>query len=220
VYRLDLDRRSHLTANFASEDVPHLVVATRGCGGRATEVACGRDFETVVDPGTYFIAVDGFRPDAFGRFDLQISAQDASGQAAACASAPALVVGRNAGTFKGASDNFATQCGGGLSGAGPDRVYRLSVASRTNVELSVWMQGSEASIALRKSCADGSGGIAAAESSCASGTAIIQTLEPGTYWVVVNADSPGNVSPFELHYKVVSDTAAPEDVGMQFQMRP
>jgi hypothetical protein len=217
VYRVDLDRRSHLLANLASEDAPHLVVASRGCGARAPEVACGRSFETVVDPGTYFIAVDGLRADAFGRFDLQVSVRDASGQAAACASAPPLVLGRTAGTFKGAGDNFATSCGNGPSGGGPDRIYRLTVPSRTNVELSLWIPGAEGTIALRKSCADGAGGLAVTEAGCAAGSAVITTLEAGTYWVVAKADSPDTVGSFAIGYKVVSDTAySGDDIPMRY----
>jgi hypothetical protein len=218
VYRLDVDRRSHLSAGLSSEDAPHLLVASRGCGARATEVACGRSFETVVDPGTYFIAVDGLRPDAFGRFRLELAALDASGQAAACASAPSLVPGVNGGNLKGAPDNFGTSCGGGaFGGGGADRVYKLTIASRTNVELSLNTPGTEAMLALRKSCADGPGGVEASEIACMSGSVIVQTLEPGTYWVVINSDPDNPVAHYDIKYRILTDMAQADDsVGMGF----
>jgi hypothetical protein len=196
-YRLDVDRRSRLSAQLSAEDAPHLLAAWRGCGAAATEVGCGRSLDTVLDPGTYFLAVDGFRPEAFGRFDLEVQTEDVSGQAAACASAAPLLSGRNAGTLAGAGDNFGTSCGSGAFGAGgPDRVYRLVVPARTTVDLSLNTNGFEGSIALRRTCTDGASA-ALAEVQCDSNR-IQQPLEAGTYWVVVNSATPGHGGTYVL----------------------
>jgi hypothetical protein len=216
VYRLDLDRRSRLSAQLSSEEAPHLLLAWRGCGGAATEVGCGRSLDTTVDPGTYFLAVDGFRPDAFGRFDMDVAVEDVSGQAVACASAPILPLGRTTGTLAGAGDNFGTSCVGGAFGAGgPDRVYKLVVPARTTVDLSLTTSGFEASLALRKTCADGASA-SLAEIECETNR-ITQSLEPGTYWVVVNSATPSHGGAYTLHNDRVAED--PQDQTMKrFQM--
>jgi hypothetical protein len=213
VYRFDIPRRSRLTAQLSSEDgPPHLLVGwSGGCGGGGTEIGCGRSLDTVVEPGTYFLAVDGFRPEDFGRFDLQISAQDVSGQGAACASALPLVIGRTVGTLAGAGDNFGTSCTGGAFGAGgADRVYKLVLASHATVELSLEKTGFAAGLALRKACADAAGGAGAAEIECASGHPIAQTLEAGTYWVVVSGPSTGHRGSYVLKYGLARDDEGPQ----------
>jgi hypothetical protein len=209
-YRLDIDRRSRFSAQLTSEEAPHLLVAWRGCGGNASEVACGRSIDTVVDPGSYLLAVDGFRPDSFGRFDLEVSTQDVSGQAAACASAPVLGPGRTSGTLVGAGDNFGTSCVGGAFGAGgPDRVYKLVVPSRTTVDLNLTPTGFDGSLALRRSCMDGPSG--ALEVECETNR-IVQTLEPGTYWVVVNSGTPGHGGAYTLRNDRVAEDS--DSIGM------
>ena len=218
VYSFDIPRRSRLTAQLSSEDAPHLLLGWRGgCGGRATEIGCGRSLDTIVDPGTYFLAVDGFRQADFGRFDLQISAQDVSGQGAACAAAPPLAMGRTAGTLAGAGDNFGISCvGGAFAARGADRVYKFSLASRATVELSLdATTGFVGGLALRKACVDVAGGASPAEIECESGRerAIAQTLEAGTYWVVVSGPSTGHGS-YVLKYRL-----ARSDESMQPQMR-
>jgi hypothetical protein len=187
VYRLDVDRRSHLSAQLASEDAPHVLVGWKGCGDRAREFGCGRTLDAVLEPGSYFLAVDGFEPDSFGRFELDVSTQDVSGQANACASAPQLVRGRNAGTLGGSPARFAQGC---LADPAADRVYKLVLGAPEEVNLALGKTTFDAGLSLRKTCPDGPGGTGATEIQCQSGHPIAQTLEAGTYWVVVSG-SPG-----------------------------
>jgi hypothetical protein len=211
VYRVDVLRRSRLFAQLQSEEAPHLLLAWRRCAERAYEVSCGRALDEVLAPGTYFVAVDGASPEAVGRFNIAWTLQDLSAQGAACASAPVLVPGRpTTATTVGAADTFAASCAGGdTASTGADRVYRFALAARTTVRLALNAAGFNAALALRKACADPLGAADIAEIGCESEsdarrrTVIERTLEAGSYWAVVDGQSPAEKGTFTLEYRVV-----------------
>jgi hypothetical protein len=212
VYRLDVARRSRFRASLLDEEATHVLVAWRRCGDRASEVGCGAQLDDVLTPGTYFVGVDGATSDALGRFELQWVLQDLGPQSAACASAPMLTQGRVAGgTTAGAGDRFATTCGAAhdVAPTGPDKVFRFSLASRARVRVEVTATGFDATLALRKSCGDAvrtSGSVELAcnsEPDTAKRTAIETMLEAGTYWAVVDGQSPNDQGAFALKYTVI-----------------
>jgi hypothetical protein len=211
VYRVDVPKRSRVRASFDAEEASHLLVVWRRCGDRSTEVACGRSVDEVLAPGTYFVAVDGAEPEALGRFALSWSVQDLAAQNAACAAAAALVERRRAsGTTQGAADRFTSACSGRDTGAsGPDRVFRFTLAARSRVAVTVAAPSFDATVSLRKACGDdGAGG--AVELACSSDTDrarevdVERTLEPGTYWVVVDGQTPNDQGPFTVEYAVTA----------------
>jgi hypothetical protein len=210
VYRVEVTRRSRFVATLQAEEARHVLIVWRRCGDRSTEVACGHDVDEVLTPGTYFVAVDGSSEDAFGRFTLGWSLHDLTAQGGACLSAPTLVDGSTvAATTIGAGDKFAASCAGGDGAAtGPDRVYKLVVPKRARVHIALTASAFDAAVALRKACADASGGARAAELVCDADadvgqrTIIDRTLEVGTYWVVVDGQTPNDQGPFALEYRV------------------
>jgi hypothetical protein len=163
--------------------------------------------DEVLSPGTYYVGVDGASPEAFGRFTMAYALRDLTGQGAACGGAPQLVEGRPFGaTTTSGSDKFVTSCGGTDAGAsGPDRVFKLSVTARSTVRVVVTAPAFDAAVALRKACADG--GASDAELACEADadaghrTTIERTLDPGTYWVVVDGQSPNDQGPFTIEYR-------------------
>jgi hypothetical protein len=212
VYRLDVPKRSRVRATLQGQEAPHVLVAWRRCGDRASEIACGPALDEVVAPGTYFVGVDGATSDAVGRFGLAWSVQDLTPQAIACASAPSLVErAATHGTTAGTGDRFDTSCGGHdvvLTGA--DRVFRFVLASRARVKLELTAPTFDAFLALRKTCGDTSGMLGAAQLACSGEfdnqrrTHIEATLERGTYWVVVDGQSPNDQGAFVLRYSTVA----------------
>jgi hypothetical protein len=208
VYRFDVAKRSRLVAALQAEEASHLIVVWRRCGDRSTEIACGRDVDDVLAPGTYFVAVDGSSEEALGRFTFAFSLHDLTAQGGACQSAPTLVEGKTvSGTTIGAGDKFAVSCASGEA-SGADRAYRIVLSRRTRVHLSLTAPSFNAAIALRKACADSTGGARAAELVCEADsdvgqrTVIDRTLEAGTYWVVIDGQTPTDQGPFTLDYKV------------------
>jgi hypothetical protein len=67
--------------------------------------------------------------------------------------------------------------------------------------------GFDAAVALRRSCGDGAGGLALPEVACeaevdgARRVTLDRSLEPGTYWVVVDGQSPADQGPFTVEYR-------------------
>jgi hypothetical protein len=210
VYRIEVPRKSRLVASLDGEEAPHVLVVWRHCGERSAEVVCGRSVDEVLPPGTYYVAVDGAVADAFGRFTLRWALRDLTAQGGACASAPTLVDGRALGaTTVGGTDKFVTSCGADASLSGPDRVFKIVLAMQTTVRVEVTATGFDATVALRKACADGSGGMGEVELGCESDadtghrTSIERSLEAGTYWVVVDGQSPNDRGPFTIEYRTL-----------------
>ncbi|MDP9149078.1 MAG: hypothetical protein M3O36_03930, partial [Myxococcota bacterium] len=212
VYRLDLPHRTRFTAMLEGEEAHHVLAVWSRCGERATEIACAPRVSEVLSAGTYFVAVDGATPDAAGRFRMSWTTQDLAGQSRACAAAPMLAPGRTVtGTTVGAGDQFFCSCAGGESGTtGADRVYRLVVRSRSKVHLAVTGHAFDVAVALRKTCADAPGSPGAAEVACeavssggAERTTVDRTLEPGTYWVVVDGQTANDQGSFTLEYRAL-----------------
>jgi hypothetical protein len=209
VYRLDVPRRSRFVASLDGEEAPHVLVLWGRCGQRAAEAACGRTLDEVLAPGTYYVGVDGASPEAFGRFTLAYALRDLTGQSAACGGAAALVDGRPvSGTTAGTTDKFVTSCGAGDSGAsGPDRVYKLVLPTRATVFVDVSAPGFDVAVAIRKTCADvgGPGDVElGCEADADSGhhTLLERALEAGTYWVVVDGQSPNDQGAFTIKVRI------------------
>lgn len=212
VYRVDVAKTSRLVATLDSEEGPHVLVLWSRCGDRGAEVACARALDAVVNPGTYFIAVDGERPDSLGRFTLHWALHDLASQAEACAHAPTLGPGREvAGSTAASADSFATECAASDGAAGaPDRVYRLVLPVRSKVRLTVKATAFRAALAVRSACADVPGSAppdvaceSDADDDAARRTVIERTLEAGVYWVVVDGQSPAERGEFKLEYHVL-----------------
>jgi len=206
VYRLDVPERSRLHARLAQAESQQLLVVWRHCGDRSSEVACGREVDAVLAPGSYSVAVDGASPDAYGRFDLAWSLQDLTAQASACAAAPLLRPGRTvSASTGGAGDRFASSCAGTGLPTGSDRVFRFSLPAAATVRLSLVAASFDAALSLRKTCGDAPG----AELECkeeadvSRRTTLQRRLEAGSYWVVVDGLSPNDQGAFTLDFGLV-----------------
>jgi len=198
LYELELPRRAHFVATIASEEATHVFVLSKACADRSSEIACGRTLDETLNAGTYFLAVDGNAPDAFGAYSFDWHARDVAAQEAGCKGAPLLVEGQSvSGTTLGASNKFAPSCGGAGGDTG-DRVYRLTLPQRGRVRISLASPRFVGVLALRSSCLDtvGTSGHPV-ELGCNSAgddphhAHLEANLEPGTYYVVVDGRSQG-----------------------------
>ncbi len=211
-YRVELPKRSRFVARFTSEEAAHVFILSKACADRSTEIACGRTIDETLAAGTYFLAVDGNAPDAFGAFVFEWSARDVAAQELGCHAPPLLSDGQPvAGTTAGASNKFVTSCGahGGVDAAG-DRVYRLTVATRSHVRLSLTTPLWNGVLAIRSSCLDAPGSAPrASEIACGTGaddahnTHLDTNLDPGTYYVVVDGRGHDGEGAYTLDYHVV-----------------
>ncbi len=210
VYRLDVPRRSRVVASFEAEEAPHVIALSRKCGDRSAELACGRELDEVLAPGTYIVTVDGASSDSVGRFSMAWSLEDLTAQGRACLGARQLADGSAiADTTSAMGDKFSVSCVGGDGAAsGPDRIYAITVPRRSHVHVAVVAaSGFDAAVAIRKNCVDAAGGAKAAEVACESEadvgrrSVIDQVLEAGSYWIVVDGQTPTDQGAFTLEYR-------------------
>jgi hypothetical protein len=206
-YKLEVARRSRFFAQFRSEEAEHVFVLSKTCADHSTEMACGRSLDEVLAAGTYYLAVDGEAPDAFGAFAFDWSLRDVAAQEAGCRAAEPLADGQSiTGTTAGASNKFAPACGG--QGDAGDRVYRITLAARARVRLSLSTPRFTGVLALRSSCLDAPSA-RSPELSCNSGSEdahhahLEANLDPGTYYVVVDGKGRDGEGAFTLQYHVV-----------------
>jgi len=213
-YRFELTRRSRVTARFMAEEGEHAFVLSRSCTDRSSEIACSSSIDEVLSPGIYSLAVDGISAKSpFGRFTFQLKAKDISAQESACRAPPPLVLGQTiTGTTVGSGDRFTASCAGREDmQASADRVYRLTLPSRTHVELTLSTPNHDGVLAIRRSCIDPPQMKSArtAEAACNNDSPdnrhskIDVTLDAGTYFVVVDGHQGKNEGPFTLESKVV-----------------
>jgi Bacterial pre-peptidase C-terminal domain len=214
VYRLDLARRSRVTARLVGDESSHALALQRACGERATEMGCGLLVDRVVSPGPYFLVVDGARAESLGRFALAYRVRDMVDVEAACARVPVLAAQRKeTGTTSGAADKFSTGCGArSLSQGAPDRIYRFSVSRRTTVRFSLETEGFYGVLSLRRACGDDTSEIKCAEGTDAVSTVVVTTvLEPGTYYAVIDGTTPKAQGAFTLRWEASEESPKPRN---------
>jgi hypothetical protein len=213
VYRLDLPHKSRVVARLVADESSHVLALERACGDKSTEVSCGSIVDRLVDPGAYFLVVDGARPESLGRFSLSYKVRDMAKLEAACARMPALPFKRvESGTTVGAGDKFSSACGGrGGSGQGsPDRVYRFTVPRRMGVKLTLEAQGFRGVLSVRRVCADDATEVKCVEANDDPSHLQLQTvLEPGTYYAVVDGSGSKSEGAFNLRLDGFEDSGRP-----------
>jgi len=215
VYRIDLQHRSRIRAHIENEEGKsghqqgHVLVLQKTCADRGTELGCAASLDQVLAPGTYYLAVDGATATSFGKFDMQYDVQDVSAQETACKAAQTITSGQTvSGNTKGVPNHFETSCGGdaryGVSG---DKMYRIVVSQRSSVSIVLTTPTWDGVLALRRACLDppGASGPHVAEVACNNDSEdshhsrITTTLEPGTYFVLVDGYR-STEGPFTLSY--------------------
>jgi hypothetical protein len=152
------------------------------------EIVCNDDavgtasvIQRTLDPGTYFVVVTGFGS-AAGSYRLSIGHPPRPGDSYATAwmagDAATTWTSWSGTTCSHLRDDYTSACGG----SSPDGVFRFTVSSRTTVRLTTTGSGFDTMLSLRSSsgseiaCNDDSGDLT---------SSITATLDPGTYFAVV-----------------------------------
>ncbi len=213
VYRFDVPKRSRVIGKIGEEEGDHVFVLMRSCTDTTSEIACGPTFDEVLAPGTYWLAVDGAAKGPIGRFTFQLKTKDILGQEGACRTPPSIALGQTVtGTTANAGDRFTESCAGREdSQASADRVYKLTLAQRTHLQLLLSTPNHDGVLAIRKSCIDPPQmkSVRALEVGCNNDgpdnrhSKIDTTLDAGTYYVVVDGHQAKNEGTYTLEAKVV-----------------
>jgi hypothetical protein len=213
VYRFDLSRRSRVTAHFNEQESTHTFLMLRNCADRTSELACGPFIDEMLPPGVYYLAVDGAAADALGRFTFAFLARDVSAQENACRAPQTLVDGQTVtGTTTNGGDKFSTSCAGREDmQASADRVYKVTLATRSRVKLLLTTPTWDGVLAIRKSCMDPPRATTARTNEAACNNdfqdsrhaKIEVTLDAGTYFVVVDGHQAKNEGAYTLEYRIL-----------------
>ncbi len=203
VYSLQIERRSQVTAVINS-DYDGALYLLGTCGEMRSEIACNDDaphtsrseISGTLDPGTYYLVVDGYGNGA-GEFELLVETANLENLAQVCASAPALVSGQAVtGSTAGRPSYFTATCAGGAGS--PDRVYSLDVPSRSRLRLR--MQSTyDGAIYVRRECANPNTEVACNDDHIDTRHAmVVTTLDPGRYFVYADGFSSGSQGDYSL----------------------
>ena len=206
VYALDVRSRSRLRASFQNLEFQGFVYVQRRCGDRDSEVACASlstnqgAFDIVLQRGQYFLVVDAADPNTFGAADVNVELTDMQALERTCRRAPMLRPGRTVnGDTSSESDDFQGTCLG--NGQSNDKVYRFRLSRRSNVRIDL-SSSFDGALHLRRDCLDVSTELACNDDhEDARHSRIEQTLDRGTYYVVVDGFGNGSQGSFSLEFE-------------------
>jgi len=195
VYRLEIASRQNATIDVTTQRFDSVLYIRKGdCSDESAEVACNDDspnqhrsrVDAVLDPGTYFVFVDGYGSDG-GPFQMRVVLHDIPPLAEICGKAPRLASGAaQPGATSGTFDEVNASCGDGARG--PDAPYELDVVQRSRARIKNASDDYEPVVHIRKRCVDESTevGCAAAESGEHEAT-FVGYLDAGAYTVFADA---------------------------------
>ncbi|MEM9069551.1 MAG: hypothetical protein AAGE52_13645 [Myxococcota bacterium] len=196
VYRLTLEQRAQVSVALQSAYDGALYLMSQ-CGDVGSMIDCNDDagdtshsrIDTTLEPGTYYLVVDGYGS-AAGGYELIASAAPLRSIAAVCGDAQALTPGQQvSGTTEGAADYFQATCAGGARS--PDRVYYVDVPSRSRLRV---RQSSDhdGALYMRRTCADPTTEVACNDDFGDVRRSLVTTVvDPGRYFVFADGFSGG-----------------------------
>ena len=211
VYRIDVQSRVRLRARLNDSEFAGALYIQRTCGQASTEVACSSggggpgagptELDVNLQPGTYFLVVDGAAADEFGAARVDVRLDDLAALELACRQAPRLRPGRTVtGDTSSSRDRFQASCAGGARSA--DLVYQLVLTRRSRVRINATQQY-DGAIYLRRDCVDPSTEIACNDDSPDNRhSSVDSVLDPGTYFVFVDGFADSSQGSFTMDVDV------------------
>lgn len=205
VYRLDVPQKSRVRVTEHA-DFPKVVHVRKRCAEADSEVGCATDsvesedaaFTGVLEAGQYAVFADSSTNEQSGHFTLRAEVGPEQGSGTSGESCPDAtpITGIQNVTIDGdtfaAHDDVTAKCGGP---GGADVVYRFDVAKRSRVR--VRMLGEEGShvFALARSCTE-------AQAQVACGATVEEVVQPGTYYLLVDAKNASSFGKFRFELRV------------------
>jgi len=221
VYRLRVPRRMLVT--LASEqEFDGAIYILRNCAGGAgqarqrpgpgpmptqggNEIACNDDDQQIrrsrivqaLDPGEYFVVVDGFGNDG-GPFTLAATGQDVPSVDELCQQAPTITMGQpTQGDTSREVDGFQASCAS--HAPGPERVFRFDLQQESRVQATLETPNFDGALYIRRACAQANSEIACNDDTDSQRQARVNAVLPaGAYYVFADGFSAGASGPFTL----------------------
>lgn len=209
VYRVDVQNRVRFRARVVDAEFPSALYLQRTCGQANTEVVCaaggGRggttELDTVLQPGQYFLVVDGVGADHFGAARLEVQLDDLQALEQACQQAPRLRPGRTVtGDTSASRDRFQASCAGGARSN--DLVYQLVLTRRSRVRIRSTQQY-DGALYIRSTCTDPSTEVACNDDAPDNRHSLVEAvLDRGTYYVFVDGFADSSQGSFTMDVEV------------------
>jgi hypothetical protein len=207
VYRLDVPSRMRLRARLADPEFAGVLYLQRQCGTSTSEVVCsgasrrGTELDANLQPGQYFLVVDGAGADQFGAGRLEVQLEDLQALEQACRQAPRLRPGRTVtGDTSSSRDRFQASCAGGAGSA--DLVYQLRLVRRSRVRIRSTQQY-DGAIYIRRECADPTTEVACNDDASDNRHSEVDAvLDAGNYFVFVDGFANNSQGSFTMDVEV------------------
>lgn len=203
VYSITVESRAQLTVVMTS-DFDGALYLLGACGELRSEIACNDDapsttrseIQAQVDPGTYFLAVDGYGS-ASGRYDVQATITDLASIGQVCQQAAQLTAGQAVtGSTRGQPGYFTATCAGGARS--PDRVYTLDVPSRSRMRLRM-QSNYDGAIYVRRDCQNPNSELACNDDHRdTQHSMLVTTLDQGRYYIFADGFSNNQAGDYSL----------------------
>lgn len=213
VYALQVSEKSRLRVTASESQFAGSVSLRRACDAASSELFCAgfpmasasqhaeTRYDWIVDPGAYYLIVDGADAGNFGKVKLEAELSAWAALNRTCREAPLLRAGRPVrGNTTGLPDEQRASCAGGAQSG--DQVYRLQLNRPATVEITLNAQF-DGALHLRSDCLD-----ARSELACNDDdgdpqrSKIVQALDRGTYYVIVDGFFRGSEGEYELRYDI------------------
>jgi hypothetical protein len=227
VYQVTVEQRGMLRVELQSQFDGVVSLLSECVGDPGAAIVCNDDlvegdtsrsgFEATVEPGTYFVVVDGYGAEA-GTYSLSTDFSVLRDIAEVCAELPVLTPGVEIeGTTVGQGDDFRTNQECAAGSRAPDVAYQLVIERTSRVRLHL-QSDYDGVLALRRDCAQESSELACNDDfgegdEARRASQIVTQLEPGTYTVIVDGYE-GEEGTFRLTGSVaaVGESSAANDV--------
>lgn len=225
VYKLEVTRRQRVSIEIDPQFDSVLYVRKDECGVSDAEIACNDDttagagkrgassrgsrIDEVLEPGSYFVFVDGYGAET-GPFKMDVQIADVPTLADACRSIRPLGAAKVAAQLTGSFDHAHASCGDDAKG--PDAIHRFDLAARSRVRITEHSADFSPVVHLRTQCADDHSEVACADSGIKADEATFAgVLDGGSY--ILFADSSDKDA--RGHYTIETELAPEAGTGVR-----
>lgn len=211
VFSLQVNSPSRLRAQSSQMGFDGSLYMRTTCDAFTSEIACNDDYmsanasaiSALVQPGTYYLFVDGYSSSGGGPHTLQVDLAPTAGGGApsdSCGSAQTITAGLVSGDTFQAADDYAGSCGGQGNG---DVVYEINLQDASTVTAQIMHASFNPVLYFQSRC-----GNAGSEQACAQGRQISANLPRGRHYLVVDGQTQNDFGAFEIQLEVRSSAAA------------
>lgn len=223
VFSLQVTSPSRLRARSSQNGFDGSLYMRTTCADFSSEIACNDDYmgtsaseiSAMVQPGTYYLFVDGYSNGSGGTHTLQVDLAPSAGGGAAsdtCRSAQTAAPGVVSGDTFQAADDLAGSCGGQ---GNADVVYEINLPDASTVTAQVSNAAFNPVMYFQSRC-----GTAGSEQACAQSNQISANLPRGRHYLVVDGRTPNDFGAFEIQLEIRSAAAAQNACRRATRIRP